>query len=149
MPSMVLLRKKKESCETTRIIQLTVTTGNNDTEDFPGKVFYLQCGNNFIGRDPLCEIVLNSKTVSRKHANLKVSYDRHTFFLHDLGSANGTVIGRNVLRNERKEVKSADEFQVGEIGLKLLAIDQDESLRTMDVPTVGVRRESNGGGEDA
>ncbi len=136
---MVLLRKKKESCETSQIIQLTITTGNNDTEDFPGKVFFLQCGNNFIGRDPLCEIVLNSKTVSRKHANLKVSYDRKTFSLFDLGGANGTAVGRSVLRNERKDIRSGDEFQVGEVVLKLLAIEQDESLKTMDVKTVGIR----------
>jgi len=130
---MVLLRKKKESDDSGQIVQLTITTGNNDTEDFPGKVFYLQCGNNFIGRDPLCEIVLNSKTVSRRHAELKVSYDRKTFLLHDLGSANGTIVGRAQLHNDKKELKSGDELQVGEIVLKLLVIDQDESLKTMNV----------------
>ncbi len=130
---MVLLRKKKENGESGQIVQLTITTGNNDTEDFPGKVFYLPCGNNFIGRDPLCEIVLNSKTVSRKHANLKVSYDRKNYSLHDLGSANGTIVGRAHLHGDKKEIKSGDEFQVGEIILKLLVIDQDESLKTMNV----------------
>lgn len=131
---MVLLRKKKESDDSGQIVQLTITTGNNDTEDFPGKVFYLQCGNNFIGRDPLCEIVLNSKTVSRRHAEIKVSYDRKSYLLQDLGSANGTIIGRARLHNDKKEIKSGDEFQVGEIILKLLVIDQDESLKTMNVP---------------
>jgi len=134
---MVLLRKKKEDSDSGQIVQLTITTGNNDTEDFPGKVFYLQCGNNFIGRDPLCEIVLNSKTVSRKHAELKVSYDRKAYLLHDLGSANGTIVGRARLHNDKKEIKSGDEFQVGEIVLKLLVIDQDESLKTMNVQSAG------------
>jgi pSer/pThr/pTyr-binding forkhead associated (FHA) protein len=130
---MVLLRKKR-SCEAARIVQLTVIEGNNDTGDIPGKVFYLQCGNNFIGRDPLCEVVLNSRTISRKHANVHVSYDKKAFHVHDLGSANGVIIlPGTVLKNDKRAVKSGDEFQVGEIRLKLLVIDPEESLKTMDV----------------
>jgi len=130
---MVLLRKKR-STEAARIVQLTILEGNNDTGDMPGKVFYLEPGNNFIGRDPLCEIVLGSRTISRKHANLHVSYDKKSFQVHDLGSANGIVLlPSTVLKNGKKPIASGDEFQVGEIRLKLLVIDQEESLKTMDV----------------
>jgi pSer/pThr/pTyr-binding forkhead associated (FHA) protein len=131
---MVLFRKKKDSCGSERIAQLTIIHGNNDTDDLPGKVFNLQCGNNFIGRDPLCEVILNSGTVSRRHANIKVSYDKSKFTLQDLGSANGILIKPStVLRNAKKLLKSGNEFQIGEILLKLLVIDQDESLQTMTV----------------
>ncbi len=131
---MVLFRKKKESCEAERIVQLTIIQGNKETEDLPGKAFELQCGNNVIGRDPLCEIILNSETVSRRHANIKVSYDKKKFTVFDLGSSNGVVIKPSTLiRNNKKSVRSGAEIQIGEILLKLLAIDQDEGLQTMTV----------------
>jgi len=130
---MVLLRKKRSS-EADRIVQLTIIEGNNDAGDIPGKVFYLEPGNNFIGRDPLSEVPLGSRTISRKHANLHVSYDKKSFQLHDLGSANGLILlPSTVIKNDKKSIASGDEFQVGEIRLKLLVIDQEESLKTMDV----------------
>jgi len=129
---MVLFRKKKESCEVERLVQLTIIQGNNETNDTPGKVFDLQCGNNVIGRDPLCEVILNSETVSRRHANIKVSYDKKKFTVIDLGSANGVIIKPStLLRNGKKSLKSGAEIQIGEILLKLLAIDQDEGLQTL------------------
>lgn len=131
---MVLFRKKKETCDSDRIVQLTIIHGNNDTDDNPGKVFNLQCGNNYIGRDSLCEIVLNSGTVSRRHANLKVSYDTKKFTIIDLGSANGVIVKQStILRSGKKSMKSGEEFQLGEILLKLLAIDQNEALQTLSV----------------
>lgn len=131
---MVLFRKKKKSCDTERAVQLTIIHGNNETEDFPGKVFNLQCGNNIIGRDPLCEIILNSGTVSRRHANLKVSYDKKKFTIIDLGSSNGVIIKPStVLKKDKKSINSGDEIQIGEILLKLLALDQEDALHTMTV----------------
>jgi len=131
---MVLFRKKKESCEKERLVQLSIIKGNNETGDTPGKMFDLQCGNNFIGRDPHCEVPLKSETVSRRHANLKVSYDKHKFSIIDLGSSNGTIIKPStILRNSKKSLRSGDEFQTGEILFRLLAIDQDEALQTMKV----------------
>jgi pSer/pThr/pTyr-binding forkhead associated (FHA) protein len=130
----VLFRKKKESSDAHRIVQLTIIEGNNDTGDPPGKVFDLQCGNNFIGRDPLCEIILNSGTVSRRHANLKVSYDKKKFSIIDLGSFNGVIIKPStIIKKGKKSIHSGDEIQIGEILLKLLAIDQDPQLQTMGV----------------
>jgi pSer/pThr/pTyr-binding forkhead associated (FHA) protein len=140
---MVLFRKKKESRDVKRIVQLTIIEGNNDTGDPPGKVFDLQCGNNFIGRDPLCEIILNSGTVSRRHANLKVSYDMQKFTIIDLGSFNGVIIKpATVIKKEKKSIHSGDEFQVGEILLKLLAIDHDEQLQTMGVDVQDILKKS-------
>ena len=131
---MVLFRKKKESLEANRIVQLTIIEGNNDTGDPPGKVFDLHCGNNFIGRDPICEIILNSGTVSRRHANLKVSYDKQKFSIIDLGSFNGVIIKPStIIKKAKKSIHSGDEIQIGEILLKLLAIDQDQQLQTMGV----------------
>ncbi|NIM90773.1 MAG: FHA domain-containing protein [Candidatus Aminicenantes bacterium] len=140
---MVLFRKKKESGDISRIIQLTIIEGNNDTGDPPGKVFNLQSGNNFIGRDPLCEIVLNSGTVSRRHANLKVSYDKQKFLMIDLGSFNGVIImPSTVIKKGKKSINSGDEVQIGEILLKLLALDQDEQLQTMGVDVQDILKQT-------
>jgi len=140
---MVLFRKKKESSEVSRIVQLTIVEGNNDTGDPPGKVFNLQSGNNFIGRDPLCEIVLNSGTVSRRHANLKVSYEKKKFSIIDLGSFNGVIIKPStVIKKGKAVIHSGDEIQIGEILLKLLALDQDEQLQTMGVDIEDILRQS-------
>ena len=131
---MVLFRKKKESTESERIVQLSIAHGNEDTGDTKGKVFNLQCGNNFIGRDNVCDIVLNSGTVSRRHANVKMSYDRCKYTLQDLGSANGVIIKPStVLRNSKKNIENGDEIQIGEILFKLIVTDLDEALQTMAV----------------
>ena len=131
---MVLFRKKAEASCSDRILQLVIVHGNKDTGDIPGKIFDLQSGNNVMGRDPLCEIRFNSGTVSRKHANLKVSYDKQNFTIIDLGSANGIILKpKTHLKNEKRSIHSGDEFQIGEIVLKLVAIDQDDALSTMAV----------------
>ncbi len=128
---MVIFRKKSDTDDSKRIVQLTIIQGNNDTDDNPGKVFNLHAGNNLIGRDSFCEVVLNSGTVSRRHANLKVSYDRKKFTVIDLGSANGIIVKPStVLKKAKTLIKSGDEIQVGEILLKLLAIDQDKTHQT-------------------
>ena len=69
--------------------------------------------------------------MSRRHANLKVSYDRKKFTVIDLGSANGIIVKPStVLKKAKTLIKSGDEIQVGEILLKLLAIDQDKTHQT-------------------
>lgn len=131
---MVLFRKKAGTSDQDRNVQLMIVRGNNDTGDNTGKIFDLQCGNNLMGRDPLCEIRFSSGTVSRKHANLRVSYDKKQFTIIDLGSSNGVIIKpKTLLKNGKKSLQSGDEFQIGEIVLKLVTIDQDEALQTMAV----------------
>jgi len=131
---MVLFRKKAEASHSDRSIQLKIVHGNADSGDTTGKIFDLQCGNNVMGRDPLCEIRFNSGTVSRKHANLKVSYDKQSFTIIDLGSSNGVVIKpKTHLKKGKKAIYSGNEFQIGEIILKLVIVDQDDGLLTMAV----------------
>lgn len=129
---MVLFRKKVEAGDRGRTVQLMIVQGGKDADSMAGKLIDLQAGNNILGRDPLCEIRFSSGTVSRKHANLKVSYDKKKFTIIDLGSANGVIIKPDIhLKNEKKSLKSGDEFQIGEIVLKLTVTDLDESMQTM------------------
>lgn len=131
---MVLFRKKAETAEKERTVQLMIVQGNKETDDTTGKLFDLQVGNNIMGRDPLCEIKFNSGTVSRKHANLKVSYDKKKFTIIDLGSSNGVFVKPDThLKNEKKNIDSGDEVQIGEIVLKLMINDADEGVQTMAV----------------
>jgi pSer/pThr/pTyr-binding forkhead associated (FHA) protein len=60
-----------------------------------------------------------------------VSYDKKKFSIIDFGSANGVVImPSTILKKGKIFIKSGDEIQVGEILLKLLAIDQDKAYQT-------------------
>jgi pSer/pThr/pTyr-binding forkhead associated (FHA) protein len=118
----------------TRLIQLVVIEGSMETGDLPGKSFKLKIGDNIIGRDLLCEVVLKSPTISRRHANLRVSFDQKRFTVEDLGSTNGVSIGPIVLKKDKCEISAGAEIQIGEIKLKLLALDEDdESTRGVSV----------------
>jgi pSer/pThr/pTyr-binding forkhead associated (FHA) protein len=139
---MVIFRRRKESAASDRVIQLAIIQGDSAANDQTGKTFDLHSGDNIIGRDLLCEVVLHSGTVSRKHANLRVSYDKNKFTLYDLGSANGVFIPPStVLRNKNKTIESGDEFQVGEIRLKLVVRMGVENLQTMNVDFLRLMQE--------
>jgi pSer/pThr/pTyr-binding forkhead associated (FHA) protein len=139
---MVIFRRRKESAASDRVIQLAIIQGDSAANDQTGKTFDLHSGDNIIGRDLLCEVVLHSGTVSRKHANLRVSYDKNKFTLYDLGSANGVFIPPStVLRNKNKAIESGDEFQVGEIRLKLVVSMSGENFQTMNMDFLRLMQE--------
>jgi pSer/pThr/pTyr-binding forkhead associated (FHA) protein len=139
---MVIFRRRKESAASDRVVQLAITQGDSAANDQTGKTFDLHGGDNIIGRDLLCEVVIHSGTVSRKHANLRVSYDKTKFMLHDLGSANGVFIPPStVLRNKNKTIEPGDEFQVGEIRLKLVVSMSGENFQTMNVDFLRLMQE--------
>lgn len=129
---MVFFRKTKKTSETEIVVELMIVRGRNEVGDEPGKKFPLQRGNNYIGRDPLCEVVLNSGTVSRKHANLKVSYNKRSFTILDLGGVNGIILKpQTVLKKSKSPLNPGDEFQIGGVVLKLVVSDEDDSHKTM------------------
>ena len=73
-----------------------------------GEVFVLDIPEITIGRDPSCEVFLNDRTVSRRHAHLSLRDGKA--FVEDLGSLNGTwVDGRHrVLRRAPQRLEPAD-----------------------------------------
>jgi DNA-binding winged helix-turn-helix (wHTH) protein len=59
--------------------------------------FPLVVGTNVIGRDPDVEVMLDTSTVSRRHAQVVVTPEGAT--LEDLGSKNGTFLGDERIRS--------------------------------------------------
>ena len=65
-----------------------------------------------IGRDRVCEVVISSKTVSRRHARLV--HDNGLWFIEDLGSANGTLVNdHRVPSRTAVRLRHGDRIQIG------------------------------------
>ena len=65
------------------------------------------------GRHPESDIFLDDVTVSRRHAEFRRLDGK--FFVHDVGSLNGTYVNRQ--RVDDAELASGDELQIGKFKL--------------------------------
>lgn len=68
-----------------------------------------------LGRHDSCDIVLEDKTISRKHARLEIEDDEA--FVEDLGSRNGTYV--NGQKIARRQVTSNDTIVIGKFSVRL------------------------------
>ena len=76
-------------------------------------------GDHLLGRDPDLELFLDSPSVSRRHALIRISAAQAT--VEDLGSKNGTFVrGRRIERPTRLE--DGDVVTVGSIEVTIRAI---------------------------
>jgi len=80
-----------------------------------GSTFLIETGDEVttLGRNPQNAIFLDDVTVSRKHAEIRRRDDG--FYIHDLGSLNGTYVNRE--RVEETKLASGDELQIGKFKL--------------------------------
>jgi diguanylate cyclase (GGDEF)-like protein len=76
-----------------------------------------------LGRDASCDLVLSLEDVSRRHA--RVFADGPGYAVEDLGSTNGTYVGRD--RVKRRRLSSGDLLGIGSAALKFLAADDPEA----------------------
>ena len=85
----------------------------------------------YMGRAQECELMLNDKNVSRKHALVKKDWNGYT--IEDLGSRNGVIVKGNPISRPRR-LQDRDEIIIGPI--KLLYIDPNAELMDAlkDVP---------------
>lgn len=81
-----------------------------------GRDFRVRDGQNSLGSDPSCNIVISHPTISGKHASLRAQDGK--FFLTDLDSTNGTYLNRDEKRIAREEIKDNDLIRLGEVTLK-------------------------------
>jgi len=65
------------------------------------------------GRHPESDIFLDDVTVSRRHAEFRREDGK--FFIHDVGSLNGTYVNRQ--RVEETQLANGDELQIGKFKL--------------------------------
>ncbi len=77
------------------------------------KTFPLEGREYIIGRADTCDIVLNSKEVSRRHS--RISFENGRYVIEDLNSTNGTEV--NGQRIERQILQHGDEITTGDITL--------------------------------
>ncbi len=68
-----------------------------------------------LGRAEECDVVLQDRSISRKHAVLVRQGER--WFVQDLGSTNG--VSKDGKRGERLELGDGDEFKLGDLPLRL------------------------------
>jgi predicted component of type VI protein secretion system len=81
-----------------------------------------------LGRSDECDVVLQDRSISRKHA--VITFQEGRWFVQDLGSTNGVT--KNGRRVERVELKDGEEFRLGELPLRFRAgaaeIKRDDHL---------------------
>jgi DNA-binding winged helix-turn-helix (wHTH) protein len=89
-------------------------------------------GSYVIGRDPRADVVIESTTVSRRHARLCV--DRETVTIEDLGSRNGTfVAGRRV--DGVTVLSDRDEIGLGAMPIRVRLYTPDTTTETVRHPS--------------
>ena len=84
----------------------------------------LREGEIVLGRSSECGVLLDSETVSRKHA--RVSIREGSVFIEDLGSRNGTFVnGKQVV--EKVQIKPGDAVQFGDVRFELFQTPPEEA----------------------
>jgi DNA-binding winged helix-turn-helix (wHTH) protein len=97
---------------------------------FESRAVLLGEGSNLLGRDEHSVVVLDSSTVSRRHALIVVEGGKA--ILEDLGSKNGTQVGGR--RVEAPVVLAdGDQIQVGALHLTFRAPADRDSTRTAEI----------------
>ncbi len=75
-------------------------------------------GKILIGRDPSCDIVLDNKLVSKKHALIQKIKD--DFFITDLHSTNGTFVNKErIPEGKYRKLEPGDKIKIGKTQLTL------------------------------
>lgn len=93
------------------------------------RTFRLSDGDNAIGRDPRSPVWIDVPGVSRRHAAIDVDVARGTARLRDLGSTNGTFIGRTRIA-DAVELSDGDAFEVGTVSLTFRRWSPEKSADT-------------------
>ena len=92
------------SSQDSGLAELTIVRGPST-----GERFILDIPEVTIGRDPHCEVFLNDRTVSRRHAHLSIQGGRA--IIEDLGSLNGTWVDAAIVSSS--ELFNGSTIQIG------------------------------------
>lgn len=132
--TMLIFRNKKNTGQPASNVCVIVAKVGSSVGLSAGDTVALSVGDNSIGRDADCEVVIKGPTVSRRHACLRVSHGKGQLVLTDLGSVNGTLVLPDIrLRGESRVLQLGDEIRIGEVVMRLAASDQDQEAYTIAV----------------
>lgn len=105
------------------MIKLVVLNRNTNDK----KVYQLKQNTIVFGRAANCDVVLESETVSRRHAQLIVH--RNLLEIEDLGSGNGTLVNQEkIAAKERVPLKRGDQIRVEEFSIDFESDAADVSV---------------------
>lgn len=93
------------------------------------RTFRLVEGQNVIGRDPGCDVWLDSPSVSRRHARITVDNRARRAVLEDLGSTNGCYVGRAQVRGP-VDLSDGDAITIGSVEVKAYLWNADQAAET-------------------
>jgi DNA-binding winged helix-turn-helix (wHTH) protein len=91
--------------------------------------FVLAEGANSIGRDPRCDVWVDASRVSREHARITVDGATGAAVLEDLGSTNGTVVGRKGVAGP-VTLADGDVLEIGSVELTFRAWTTEKQAET-------------------
>jgi DNA-binding winged helix-turn-helix (wHTH) protein len=97
-----------------------------------GRTYRLAEGDNIIGRDPRSDMWLDADGVSRRHAIIRVDSSNRRVRLEDLGSTNGTFVGRTAVETE-VALSDGDLIRVGTIDLTVRLWPTDKLPETKKI----------------
>lgn len=86
-----------------------------------------------IGRSDKCDIVINSKQVSRRHARFFLT-SNGKWFVEDLGSSNGTFV--NGERVTSCQISRADVIEIGLASLSFSPLVEQATVSCVEVPNI-------------
>lgn len=111
------MRRQKEILEARKIPEIKIQVG---IDEEIGSYSY-SSQELVVGRDPICDLVLDEGTVSAQHARL--SYHHQNWWAEDLGSRNGTLL--NLTRITTPSILvTGDELQLGQVQIKISIKDE-------------------------
>jgi len=94
-----------------------------------GRIYRLKRGENVIGRDDECDVVLAFTGVSRRHVRIRIADEHYT--LEDLGSRNGTWINDEPVTTS-VDLRDGDRIRVGGVPLIFRSSARAETTAKLD-----------------
>ncbi len=104
-----------------------------------GKTYRLAEGDTVVGRDPDCDVWLDSPSVSRRHALIVIDGSARQVWLEDLNSKNGTLKGDAPVHG-RIELAHGDVLTFGSVEVTLHSWNADTAAETKRIARGRARR---------
>jgi hypothetical protein len=86
-----------------------------------GKVYAIKDGENVLGRDASCDVVIPPETISRRHA--KLTHEDGVYWVEPLSERNKTVVNRDTELSEAHELHDDDLIRLASTTLRFRTID--------------------------